>query len=364
MQSETISGLDHLDRLPDELLLAIFARIRDVRTLVGLLSLCRRFRSLVPLSDSVSLSFPWPQPVVRPHKSRPSFSKNPLGFLLDRILRNPIRRLVSAKSRGGRANYYDEVGIVGDITERLRVFSEARDVRVILPCEGGLSEKDGTFLRWRASYGSQIRSCIILGASGVRSIEEELLQEKAASNGEEGPEEMLAPTSLSDSELKLRVVWIISCLIAASYRHYMMRKVIAACPGLRTMVVGDERRQGRVVMGEDEVSDTRREDNECVVQDDDENTLERSKAPELRMKLWHAPSLELPKCRRVLKGATLVVIYPAAGDASCITQDRHEDSILQRGIEDEDEEEDEVFVEAVKELRKRNKSYLMEMNSF
>ncbi|KAI4385386.1 hypothetical protein MLD38_003420 [Melastoma candidum] len=348
---------DYLDRLPDELLLAIFSRVRDAADLIRLLSLCRRYRSLVPLVPSVSLSFAAPKPPAlspRQGKGRPSssFAKNPLGFLYDRVFRGFVRRLVRSKPRSRGCRCLDEEDIIEEVGGRLKLFGEARDVRVSLPCEVGAADSDGTFLKWRASYGSKIRSCVILGAGEVCRMGESL-PAKAGSDGEEGP---VVP--LSDGELKLRVVWIISCLIAASYRHHMMKKVIESCPTIRKIVVGDERGQGKVVMGEEEVSEARKEG---TGEGRDEEETERSEVPDLTMKLWHVPYLELPRCGRALKGATLVVMTPVADG------ERDGDEKLEVGMEEEEEDGDGgdgVFVEAVRELRKRNKLYLLEMNSF
>ncbi|KAI4383697.1 hypothetical protein MLD38_009503 [Melastoma candidum] len=344
---------DYLDRLPDDLLLAIFSRVRDATDLVHLLSLCRRFRSLVPLVRSLSLSFASPKlPVLTPSqgKSRPSssFVKNPLGFLYDRVYRSLARRLVRSKPRSRGCRCLEEDKIVEEVGGRLRLFGEARDVRVSLPCGVSAADNDGTFLKWRASYGSKIRSCVILGADEVCLIGESL-PTKEGSDGEETP-----AVPLSDGELDLRVNWIISCLIAASYRHYMVKKVIENSPAIRKIVVGDERGQGKVVMGEEEVSEARKEGTR---EGRDEEETEGSEAPDLRVKLWHVPYLELPRCGRALKGATMAVITPIAGGG------RDGDEILEVRMEGEDGDEDGVFVEAVTELRKRNKLYLLEMNS-
>lgn len=47
---------DHLERLPDELLLHIFDKVRDAKCLKRCLAVSKRFKSLVPLTATVSIS--------------------------------------------------------------------------------------------------------------------------------------------------------------------------------------------------------------------------------------------------------------------------------------------------------------------
>ncbi|KAH6771247.1 hypothetical protein C2S52_016050 [Perilla frutescens var. hirtella] len=104
--------------------------------------------------------------------------------------------------------------------EILKNFDEIRALHLRLPCHGNQKQsktaKSGknstTFFKWRAEFGRELHGCVILGAKyWAEKVERE----------EDSTQE---PSSrvMADDELKLRIVWTISCLIAASARHYLM----------------------------------------------------------------------------------------------------------------------------------------------
>ena len=79
------------------------------------------------------------------------------------------------------------------------------------------------------------------------------------------------------------------------------------------------------------------------------------------MKTWYVPRMVLPTCGWVMEGATLVVIRPL------------DHGMMGKGLDggdcdlmgfDGDEEEREIFGEAVREMVKTKKTYVMEMTSF
>ena len=72
-------------------------------------------------------------------------------------------------------------------------------------------------------------------------------------------------------------------------------------------------------------------------------TVERV-VPDLRMKMWYVPELELPVSRCVLKGATLIVISPAGEVTTAATKAGGADSGF-----DGDEAEMIVYEEAESE---------------
>ena len=107
-------------------------------------------------------------------------------------------------------------------------------------------------------------------------------------------------------------------------------------------------------MVEDEIRDLR----ESLKQ---EGTMELSAervVPDLRMRMWYVPELDLPAAGCVLKGATLLVIGPADGKGEMVPPSD--------GGYDGDAAEKAVFAEAEKEIVKMKKrsSYVMEMTSF
>ncbi|KAM0054721.1 putative F-box protein AUF1 [Helianthus debilis subsp. tardiflorus] len=89
--------------------------------------------------------------------------------------------------------------------------------------------------------------------------------------------------------LKLRVVWTISSLIAASARHYLLQLIISEHKTLESLVLTDANGQGPLAAS---------------------SASKWTTVPALNIRLWYAPCLELPD-GTVLKGATLVCTRPS-----------------------------------------------------
>ncbi|OMO51282.1 hypothetical protein CCACVL1_29886 [Corchorus capsularis] len=92
----------------------------------------------------------------------------------------------------------------------------------------------------------------------------------------------------------------------------------------------------------------------------EEAAMVRTPIPELSMKLWYLPKLELPESGCEMTGATLVLIKPVDG---MVDQKRNIDGDLMVGSWDF-EGDCKEFSEAVREMIKVKKSYLMTMSSF
>ncbi|KAL3752167.1 hypothetical protein ACJRO7_012912 [Eucalyptus globulus] len=391
-------GEDQLGRLPDDLLLHILDRVHDARSLARCLAVSKRLSSLVPLTPTVSLSFPRPRlpPASSESESEPEPGRwrRRSGFLsrlVDRFLRGPLRflhRVASAKSAsrsGGGGDDdcdcdcdYDSRPTPGEV---LKPFRGIESLRVELPsCVDavGLNGKR-TVLRWTARFGGEMKSCVVLGANSLRRREDGAAAAAAAASGEEGALELrpraveeveLEPGPvIAEEELKLRVVWIISCLIAASARHYLLRQIVADHPMLKSVAIVDSDKQGKVRMLEEEIAEMRRSfDSEAA----DSSSAERIRVPDLRMKLWYAPELELPESGYVMRGATMVLIAPASeaegeehgkakeggggGDLG--------DVMRSASFEGGGGEDEAAFREAATEMGKLKRTYTLEMNSF
>lgn len=228
-------------------------------------------------------------------------------------------------------------------------------------------------LRWTARFGGEMKSCVVLGANSLRrrdgapaaaASEVGCVRESRRSAVEEvevEPEPVIA-----EEELKLRVVWIISCLIAASVRHYLLKQIVADHPMLKSVAIVDSDKQGKVGMREEEIAELRRSFESEAADAKAAAEAERSRVPDLRMKLWYAPELELPESGYVMKGATMVLIAPASevGEKGKAKEGGDlADAMESVSFEGADGEE-EAFGEAVKEMRKMKKTYMLEMNSF
>ncbi|KAE9594580.1 putative F-box domain, leucine-rich repeat domain, L domain-containing protein [Lupinus albus] len=335
------SEMDHFDRLPDSILLLVFNNIADVKALGRCCVVSRRFHSLVPQVENV---------VVRvdcvisdddsnssnssSDKTRGTFSNlfrlvfggivKPLQAL-GQLLGPKRTTLVPGSSSSassppsssflavGTSDDGDQSGVTHHSpTQVLRNFNEIRVLRIELP-SGELGIEDGVLLKWRADFGSTLDNCVILGASSVinpsvSDATNALLCGVGGNNNNGGvvsDDNGSIPDSFyTNGGLKLRVVWTISSLIAASARHYLLQPIISEHKTLDNLVLTDADGQGVLHMNRDQLEELRVKPLSASL------ASKRTLVPALNMRLWYAPHLELPD-GVVLKGATLVAIRPS-----------------------------------------------------
>lgn len=250
-------------------------------------------------------------------------------------------------------------------TQVLKNFNEIRFLRIELP-SGELGIDDGVLLKWRADFGSTLDKCVILGAASVISNGHNkscsVLQENGSdgacgdfnnhhndgvnANGGGDDNGSIPESFYTNGGLKLRVVWTISSLIAASARHYLLQPIIAEHKTLDSLVLTDADGQGILCMNREQLEELR------VKPLSASSASKRTLVPALNMRLWYAPHLELPD-GVVLKGATLVAIRPSEQSTAKQVSDA---SWVSNAFE-------EPYGTAAKMLVKR-RTYCLEMNSF
>ncbi|KAM2148854.1 hypothetical protein ACFX1Q_005413 [Malus domestica] len=334
---------DHFDRLPDSLLLLVFNKIGDVKALGRCCVVSRRFHSLVPQVDNVVVRVDC---VISDDDSSPSSassssssdkSRAPFSALFRLVLGGIVKPLQALgqllgpnrRSPNGShsalsvddpdssatdSNSLDQSGVTHHSpTQVLKNFNEIRFLRIELP-SGELGIDDGVLLKWRADFGSTLDNCVILGASSVIHPG----PTKASLFPDTGSDRLCATNNAAVTEdngsipdsfytnggLKLRVVWTISSLIAASARHYLLQPIISEHKTLDSLVLTDADGQGVLHMNKDQLEELR------VKPLSASSASKRTLVPALNMRLWYAPQLELPD-GVVLKGATLVAIRPS-----------------------------------------------------
>ncbi|KAL2930639.1 hypothetical protein RDABS01_036049 [Bienertia sinuspersici] len=384
--------IDHFDRLPDSLLLLVFNKIGDVKALGRCCVVSRRFQSLVPQVEHVVVRVDCVISDDDPSSSASSAdkSRSPFANLFRLIFGNifkPLQALgqllgpkrsgpgaglgaspaLSASSSSPSAllvgnGVDDEEGEQGGVTHHsptqvLKNFHEIRFLRIELP-SGELGIDDGVLLKWRADFGSTLDNCVILGASSVvHSTKANQLNENGvsvdqinANNGVNNEDNGSIPESFyTNGGLKLRVVWTISSLIAASARHYLLQPIIAEHQTLDSLVLTDSDGQGVLCMNRDQLEELR------VKPLSASSASKRTLVPALNMRLWYAPHLELPD-GVVLKGATLVAIRPSEQSGASAKKEISDLSWVSTAFE-------EPYGTAAKMLVKR-RTYCLEMNSF
>ncbi|XP_027365422.1 F-box protein At5g46170-like [Abrus precatorius] len=363
------SEMDHFDRLPDSLLLLVFNRIGDVKALGRCCVVSRRFHSLVPQVENVVVRVDC---VISDDDSSSSAaasdkSRGPFWNLLRLVfggIVKPIQTLgqflgpkrptsaatttSSSSPSSSLAVGTDEDGDAGvthhSPTQVLKNFNEIRLLRIELP-SGELGIEDGVLLKWRADFGSTLDNCVILGASSaLPSKSQDPIQDP---NGNGNDDNGSIPDSFyTNGGLKLRVVWTISSLIAASARHYLLQPIISEHKTLDNLVLTDADGQGVLYMNREQLEELR------VKPLSASSASKRTLVPALNMRLWYAPHLEMPD-GVVLKGATLVAIRPTEQSPKKEPSDL---SWVSTAFE-------EPYRTAAKMLVKR-RTYCLEMNSF
>ncbi|KAE8655339.1 F-box protein [Hibiscus syriacus] len=371
--------IDHFDRLPDSLLLLVFNMIGDVKALGRCCLVSRRFHALVPQVENV---------VVRvdcvvsdddtcASSSVKSRASGPFTYLFRLVFGGIVKPLqalgqflgperhslyqtlttsssLSVGLSGGDDGEMDQGGVTHHSpTQVLRNFNELRFLRIELP-GGELGIDDGVLLKWRAEFGSTLDNCVLLGAASVLNNVHLQVSEHGnfgfsiSNNVNNGDDNGSIPESFyTNGGLKLRVVWTISSLIAASARHYLLQSIIAEHKTLDNLLLTDADGQGVLCMNGDQLEELR------VKPLSASSASKRTLVPALNMRLWYAPHLEL-RDGIVLKGATLVAIRPTEQSPS--KKEISDASWLSTAFE-------EPYRTAAKMLVKR-RTYCLEMNSF
>jgi hypothetical protein len=369
------SKIDHFDRLPDSLLLFVFNKIGDVKALGRCCVVSRRFHSLVPQVDNVVVRVDCvisDDDTSSSSSSIKSHSSSSSGFSsIFRLVFGGISKPFQALSQmfGPKVNSrngngpslsvaadddmeLDQAGVTHHSpTQVLKNFNEIRFLRIELP-SGELGIDDGVLLKWRADFGSTLDNCVILGAASVitnNKISSAMQQENAAAAAAADDDDngSIPESFYTNGGLKLRVVWTISSLIAASARHYLLQPIIAEHKTLDSLVLADADGQGVLCMNREQLEELR------VKPLSASSASKRTLVPALNMRLWYAPHLELPD-GVVLKGATLVAIRPS--EQAATKKDVSDVSWVSTTFE-------EPYGTAAKMLVKR-RTYCLEMNSF
>lgn len=362
----TRDGTDPFERLHDSVVLQILNRVGDIKTLGRCTIVCKRFSTLVSSVENVTVKVDC---VISGEGDGLNVRATGMFVHLVRFVVGSIVKplqllqhmLGPKKSTLAEASHHSP----GEV---LKNFKAIKALKIELPA-GELSVEDGVLLRWKAEFGSTLESCVILGASGLVMPEVEsetrggkfefgkpwFLQGRCDetrlplagdSVGSQGQDDAgsLPESFYTNGGLKLRVVWTISSLIAASARHYLLQQIICEHPTLVSLVLTDVDGQGMLCMEKEQLEEFRHHPLEASA------SANRTQVPALNMRLWYAPYLELPGGTG-LKGATLVAIRPSDKPVQ-----KEVDSFLSGAFE-------EPFKTAVSLLAKR-RTYLLEMNSF
>ncbi|GJN31319.1 hypothetical protein PR202_gb19705 [Eleusine coracana subsp. coracana] len=360
-------GEDHFDRIPDSLMLLIFNKLADARSLGRCSAVSRRFNALVPLVDDACL---------RIDRVIPADDASSLGLglglggggprcprishLLKSMLLAVLKPFSHCDARSGH-------GIVGKHSSQmqqqqhhhspaqvLKNFSSIRNLRMELPVSD-VGTDDGVLLRWKAVFGTTLQSCVILAGTKLDRNTDDTPSSTMPSAAMASPEledesgGNIPESFYTNGGLKLRVVWTISSLIAAATRHYLLREIVKEHPTLERVELADAHGQGTLAMAREQIREFREKPLAAAA------AANRTQVPACNMKLRYAPVLELSDGTRI-HGATLVVVKPVGAEAAVCGGRKELDEFVGDTF-------DGPFREAVAMLSKR-RTYLLEMNGF
>ncbi|KAG2601470.1 F-box protein At5g46170-like [Panicum virgatum] len=347
IHADPVQEFDRFDCLPDSLVLLILNKLEDMRSLGRCSAVSKRFSGLVPLVHDVCVKIDRVLTVDGDSEAALNLSspkpQNILSHLFKLMLfaiTKPFHDMGGNPNGAGRPLFTQH-----SPAQVLRSFSHVRNLRVELP-SGDVGVEEGVLLKWRAEYSSTLQSCVILGGTLVS-------RDAGGADHEPSPDDSgtMPESFYTNGGLKLRVVWTISCLIAASTRHYLLRSIVEEHPTLRSLVLADADGQGALRMGAEQLRDFRERPVAASA------CSNRTQVPACNIKLRYAPCLELPGGSALL-GATLLVIKPAGdGSGGGGRGDRKEADAFVSGAFDG------PLRFAVKALMKR-RTYLLEMNGF
>jgi len=347
IHADPVQEFDRFDCLPDSLVLLILNKLEDMRSLGRCSAVSKRFSGLVPLVHDVCVKIDRVLTVDGDSEAALNLSspkpQNILSHLFKLMLfaiTKPFHDMGGNPNGAGRPLFTQH-----SPAQVLRSFSHVRNLRVELP-SGDVGVEEGVLLKWRAEYGSTLQSCVILGGTLVS-------RDAGGAEHEPSPDDSgtMPESFYTNGGLKLRVVWTISCLIAASTRHYLLRSIVEEHPTLRSLVLADADGQGALRMGAEQLRDFMERPVAASA------CSNRTQVPACNIKLRYAPCLELPGGSALL-GATLLVIKPAGdGSGGGGRGDRKEADAFVSGAFDG------PLRFAVKALMKR-RTYLLEMNGF
>lgn len=352
-----LQGEDHFDSVPDSLVLLIFNKLADARSLGRCSAVSRRFNALVPLVDDACLHI---DRVITAGDGDDALGvsggprqRGVISSILKTVLLavlKPFGHCDAGARPGGHAGKHAPHHSPAQV---LKNFSSIRNLRMELPVSD-VGTDDGVLLKWKAVFGTTLQSCVILGgtrldhASHAPSASAPDDHDASASQGDDD-NGSIPESFYTNGGLKLRVVWTISSLIAAATRHYLLREIVKEHPTLERVELTDAHGQGTLCMERPQLKEFTDKLLAAAA------AANRTQVPACNMKLRYAPMLELSDGTRI-QGATLVVIKPV-GEAGGIGGGRKELDEFVAGAFDG------PFREAVSMLSKR-RTYLLEMNGF
>ncbi|CAN1181622.1 F-box protein AUF1 [Linum perenne] len=314
---------DCFDLLPDPIVLIIFNRISDVKTLILCRSVSKRFNSLVPQAEWLCLRV---DRVISSTSSDDDDNADDAPFF--NFFNSIVDSIQNLFNLGGQD---DGDGFQSFCSPAMILsgFDRIRRLEIELP-GGDLELEKGVVVNWRAEFGKTMRNCVIMGFRSGGS-----------------PATILASGADMTQGLKTAVVWTVTALMAATARHELAGDVVRGEENqMERLVLKDAEGEGTLVMEKEGLAEFGRGGGRR------RRTVE---VPAVKMRMRYEGEMEM-KSGVWVKSAMLVVVRPWSTE-----------------VDDDVEEEDAelamaafgcgAYKDVVGALLKR-RSFSLEMNSF
>ncbi|MED6134093.1 hypothetical protein PIB30_034211 [Stylosanthes scabra] len=318
--------------LPDDVILIIFNKIQDVKTLITCFSFNKHLASLILQTDVVSLS------LILPHSSNDNDTKanfvktdkSGVNYLATKLLHNcyvPAAAAATVKNKK-EASFSDDTPC-----RRLRLFSQISQLRVEIHSDvtnnnGITRSNDDEIFKWKARFSGRLKSWTLLCCS------KKLRQYVGGGDW--------WPKSGAITQFKEREYRMSSSFKAAYARYRLAREMATQFATLKKVKVTDAKREGILTMTEDEIRDMKdswKEEEEGGEDQEEEETTT------YLLQMWYVPLLELPVAKCMWKDAMFIVIRP---------MDIHS-RMVDYGF-DCDAKEQKMFTEVIREIMKSGKA--------
>ncbi|MED6114886.1 hypothetical protein PIB30_084903 [Stylosanthes scabra] len=277
--------------LPDDVILIIFNKIQDVKTLITCFSFNKHLASLIPQTDVVSL------PLILPPSSNDTKGnfvkavKSGVNYLATKLLHNCYVPATAAAVKNKKEGHFSD----DTPCQRLRLFSQISQLRVEIHFEvtdtGIITRSNDEVFKWKARFSGRLKSWRLLCCS------KKLRQ--YVGGGDWWPK-LGAITQFKEREQRM------SLSFKAAYARYRLaREMATQFATLKKVKVTDAKREGILTMTEDEIRDMRdswKEENGKEEKEEETTTY--------LLQMWYVPLLELPVAKCMWKDAMFIVIRP------------------------------------------------------
>ncbi|KAA8544504.1 hypothetical protein F0562_022456 [Nyssa sinensis] len=301
----------HFNRLPDEVVALIFNKLLNLKCLCWCSLVSKRFANIIPHVIAVSFTVPRRKPtssIDRHHQldsipnNNDNLSKKLWRFLLNDVVARPfrfIRQIVGPKPMPSSISAF-----YGDSFRSavyfLSKFKEVRSLQIELPSSchvsdvGGSSGGGESLFKWRAKFRTKLETFAFLSPTSLCTME----RFTGANGGEEESE-------LTSDLLKYRVHLAFQCLKDALVRHRMLLFLIEQHPMLESVAITDSKKLGKLSVRNEQLVELR---NWIHLSSATLGTQLKSIEIPVTARQWYVPVLQLPLSKKVMQGATLVLM--------------------------------------------------------